>query len=523
MELALCQEKEDTKLFIQGIKWTEIINALKEEEVKVDYYELGYDNDFTNNPDDKHVISYFSISNHHTLFGEIINMIVSLNPLKEVETIKLEKLKAGFPELVEHGLSLDEIWERFFRTNVEREMPYELRLGNDAFYLECYASLESYLLTFHSKDKLISFIENANLILSGQTSTDFILAAKEEKPYATDGFKAVFEEAGKVGQIDTFQNLRINPKQEPSKDYPIELVVTSRHNNFKLLTEGLSLKDLSDIFKNETVFVSSLGIDTNDLYTIESDDFKMGELWYEFNPQKIHFGHLMEKITSLNLPENFREPQLLNIGNASFELDSRWSWYPPMYTLTFWQEDVMLKFLNAFEPFVTKEVVDAMKKAVQKGKDYCTEGCGSDFEKARNMYRTESMIGLMERVWIINEEQELAKALKITTQNEHAQPGDEVVNEEEPVKLTDNEKKIYGSSYGRPWNRPYPYFLVYYRLRADRMNCFDGDGKIYGFDGETVIKCLISYFSQPEIKEDMETLLMYYKKRFHQSMVKEQL
>ena len=45
----------------------------------------------------KIVISDFSISNYHTPFGEIINLIVSLNPLKEVESINLERLKAGWP------------------------------------------------------------------------------------------------------------------------------------------------------------------------------------------------------------------------------------------------------------------------------------------------------------------------------------------------------------------------------------------------------------------------------------------
>jgi len=513
MEITLSQEKSGIKLFIQEISLMEIVSALKDELVNVELYNIGFANDFTVDSEGKDVTTSFTITEGETILGEIIDMVVSFYPLSEMETINLERLKAGFPQLLEEGLSVDEIWERFLRTTLEQEQPYELKLGNDAFYLEAYPHL-GYLLTFQSKDKLVSFIENTNLMLSGKTSEDFMSAVREEKPYATDGFKAVFEEAGKMGQIDTFYNIRRNPDMEPSKNYPIELVVTSHHNYLNLLTEGLSLQDLSAVFKNETVFVTDLSFAVCPVYTIENADFKKGDDFYEFNPQKIHFGHLVDRLTSLNLPENLSEPDILDLVNSHFELNSRWSFYPPMYRLVFWHKEVMTEFLNGFESFVSKEIVGEMKKAVQEGKDYCTEGCRSDFEKARNMYRIESMIGLLERVWVTNEEQELIKALKIVVQSQQSQPANEVAGDDR-VKLTEDEKKIYGSS---PWKRPHPYFLVYYRLLNDRMKCFDGNGKIYGFDGEMVINSIIANFSQSksEIKHEMETLLTYYKKRFHQ-------
>ena len=503
MEFALSPEKKSIQLFIRGIKWTEIINALKEEEVKVEHYELGYDNDFTNDPSDKIVISNFSISNYQTLFGEIINMIVSFNTLKEVVSIDLERLKAGFPELVEQGLSLDEIWASFFRTVVEREMPYQLRLGNDAFYLECYPGLESYLLTFHSKDKLISFIENANLTLSEQTSKDFVLAAKEEKPYATDGFKAVFEEAGKQSFIALFQNLRAASDKRPNKAISIELAINDRHNYLKLFMEGLHLKDLSKFLNNETVYVSNLEfIIDEDSFIIESHDFKKGEDFYAFSPQKILFGNLVDKIEALNLPENAMGLFSLKLRTSSFELDSHSS--PPIYDLTFWRKDAMTDFLDSLKLFVPSEIIDEMKIVVMEGKPYCTEGWREDVEEAGSDCRMDCMIRLLERIWVANEEQELIKMLKIVTQGE-------IGNNDEEFKLTETDKRMHGS---RSWQRPHPYFLAYYRLKEDGMNCFDGAGKIYGFDGELVINSIIAHFSQsrPEIKQEMETLLIHYKK-----------
>ena len=458
MELALCQERKNTKLFIRGIKWTEIINALKDEEVKVDFYEVLYDNDFTNDPPDKIVISNFSISNYHTLFGEIINLIVSLNQLKEVETIDLERLKAGFPDLVEQGLSLDEIWARFFRTNVEREMPAEVRLGNEAFYLEGYPGLESFLLTFSNKDTLISFIANANLILSEQTSEEFILAAKEEKPYATDGFKAVFEEAGKESFIALFQNHRAASEIRPSKANSVELAISNRHNYLTLFMEGLQLKELSKFLENETTYVSELEFIVDDSYNIESHDFKKGEDFYVFNPQKILFGNLIGKIEGLNLPENTIWLFSLKLRTSSFELDSRSS--PPVYDLTFWRKEAMTDFLDSLRLFVSSEIIDEMKIALMEGKSYSTQGWMEDVEKASNECRIDCMIGLLEHIWVVNEEHELVKALKIVT-------GGETYNNEEEFKLTDAEKRIYGS--GRPWQRPHLYFLVYNRLKEDRM------------------------------------------------------
>ena len=496
MEFALSQEESGIKLFIRGIKWMEIVNALKDESVKVDCFDIMINNLFVlKDGGDNDPYLELSLSEIICPLAKIKEKVVLLNPLENTRNVDEVMLKESkYPWLVTEGLSGHEIWEKYVEYCLIHEEPIEVKLGNEDIYVESYAPLMqegvSYCITFQGKEKIVNFLNQPSLNIASRSREDLINAAQEGKPFATEGLRAEFAEAGNINRMLNLEILKgrewnDSPEQKLSKEFALSLENTS----LKLFAQGISWKDFLQVFEDEVVDVFELNVIGPDKFPSNNDYFEVVEdnseeltgSWLKFRRKQLSFRELFTRVSSLNVNDDLKEPFLADIGNRNFEMN--FTFADSCCRLTFWQKDRLLHFLERMGDIIPQTVMTELKNALNEGKSYCTEGLRQDFERASNQGRIERLIELIEYRWVPGEEEELKRALAFVTNGLPSQPGSEF-SESDGV-------------------RTYPSgeLLVFFRLLRDGMDCFDGEGNIYGFKGEMVIRNVITFYEENMSKE----------------------
>jgi len=520
MELALSPEGNTIKLFMREIKWKEVANAFNNETVKIDFFEHYIDNPFPlecRSLDDDYLS--LTLPKITVPISKINEWMILKHPLKKVKNIDEDKLKEWFPKSEIQGLSAQEIWKKYLLHQIPYREPIDVRLGNEDIYIESsniHTDYDLYCITFQKKEKLQDFLQKANLTISRRAAEELDIAVQEGKAYATEGLRAAFEEAGIIDRILNLEILKgrawnDSPEQKLTKEFALSI----ENASLKLFAQGISWKDFLQVFEDEVVDVFELNVigpdkfpSNDDYFEIVDDNLEepMGS-WIKFRRKQLSFRELFIRVSSLNVKEDLKEPFLSNIGNRNFEM--KFTFADSCCCLKFWRKDKLLFFLERMVGIIPQPVMTELKSALNDGKAYCTEGLKQDFERASNLDRIERLITLIKHYWIPSEGEELKIALASTSKSILSQLG------HEPTTKDSLQKGRY---------HPSGMGLVYTRLERDGMECFDGDGNIYGFNGEVVIRNIISVYEKwkkklPDEVEFMNGLLNKYIDRFGKSLV----
>lgn len=519
MELALSHEGDDIKLFIRDIKWDELVAGFnRDETVSVDCFEIMVDNNFI--LEERSLDDYFLTLTLPKIIGpltKIKEQIISRNPLEKMENIDEAKLKEEFPLLAKEGLSGHEIWEKYVAERLLHEEPIEVKLANENISIESFdiqMKVNSFCVTFRKKEKLLDFLQKANLTIPRKAWEELEVAAKEGKSYATEGLRAAFEEAGIIYRMMNLQTLKIKVwSNSPEEKLSKEFALSQENTSLKLFVQGISWKDFLPVFGDEIVDVFELNVigpakfPSNDEYFKVEDNVEMeDDSWLIFRRRKLSFKELVNRVSSLKAIGNANEPFLADIGNGNFEM--KFTFAGSCCVLIFWQKDRLLHILERTGEIIPQPIVTELKNALNEGRSYCTNGLSEEFERASNRDRIERMVTLIKNYWIPGEEEEFKKALAVITNDISSQFGHEP---------SPNGNGKGGHRYGPP-------LLVYLRLEREGIDCFDGDGNIYGFNGEVVIRNIISVYEKwgkklPDKVEFLNGILDKYIDRFGKAIV----
>lgn len=528
MNFVFSPEEEGLKIYLDDISWKDLANVLSNEIVDVEVFTVHISNPFTfSERADLDISAVLEIKQQKLTVGKISEQIILDNPLSIFNTVDADRLKSGFPELVEKGLGFDEVWQKYLTECLSYEEPHEVSLRNMNFSLQS-ENYRSYMLTFGRVENLIHFAEALDKSISSSDSQRLKDAVTLGKTEVSDKWSLNLHDAENSGRISRLVSLRQKSLNRDFREYmsmpgaqntepaafeqktilgkhgDIELAVIRFNYGIELYVEGLSWKVLTDSLKDEAVNILELKLVTEKNLVLPVNDFAYEEGILTFNNRVIVLRDLALSLNKLELGENLDELMFAEAINKDFYMNYRSA---ECYRFIFWNEEKLYRFVEALIAHNNCESQMAeVKNSISNGQPYVSNELKGDFERAASVERMERILENLSSFGTAPIEATFKNAIEKIGSLSVAVTGHEP---EAPTNYSEKEKAT-------PIIRD-SYFFAYQVLMRDELNRFDGVGKILGYNGEVILNSIIAIFKRRKLNdyaESMKRLLANYRGRF---------